>query len=224
MEISPPTDGEPPKPTPRDGFGDSAEPEPPGGFTGLGVGGPGPGGPVAGGAGPRGTSREAAGRRRPVPVAGDQFQRRGGAQGVVAGCRSQGAETPRVQAWETGPMGVVVRGRGRPPATGSLGPPYRKPGGPVPRSPWDCLRFPRDCPGVHRDRPKGPPGSRPRPPPRRAAPWAPGPASCHRPPPRPASRSPLGAGPRQPAPRPPGRPPSPAPAPASRGPTAVPPP
>lgn len=250
MEISPPTDGEPPKPTPRDGFGGPAEPELARGFTGPGAGGGGARRPVGGGrsqevswrgpvppeAGPGDWPRRAAGcrvagspgLRGPVTggepqggaVAGDRFQRRGGAQGVVAGCRSHGADPPRVQARETGPMGVVVRGRGRPPVTGCLGPPYRRPvGGPVPRSPWGCLRFPAGLPqgsiGITALAPA---------PPRRAG-WAPGPASCHRAAPcAQPPRAPWGPAPGNQPPGPSGPPPSPAPAPASRGPIAVPPP
>lgn len=228
MEISPPTDGEPPKPTPRDGFGGSAEPDPARGFhrTGrrrgarggrgpegrlqgagprrpvLGTGPVGPRPPVAGSAGRRGTSREAA-------IAGDQFQRRGGAQGVVAGCRSQGADPPGAQARETGPMGGVVRGRGRPPATGSLGSPGDPATGPT---------RPPGLPQVPSGPPQGPSGSRPRPhpagPPHETCPWAPEPASYNRPPCAQPPRNPLGAGPRQPAPRAPrapGQPPGPPP-------------
>ncbi len=239
MEISPPTDGEPPKPTPRDGFGGSAEPEPARGFhrTGRRRGARGAGAQraVAGGGSPEGgpgdwPRRAAAAGRRVGGSAGNE-PRGGGRRRPVpeerrrprGGCRLplRGADSQRAQAREIGPMGSGRTRAGSAPCNWLSGaaPETRRP---VPRGPRDCLRFHRDRPRVHRDHGPGPaPQGRPL-----RLPLGPGTGFLQPAPLRPASGNPLGAGPRQPAPRaaPPSHPPSPGPAPAFRGPTAVPPP
>lgn len=205
----------------------------PGGFTGLGAGGPGPRGPVAGGgfpeAGPGDWPRRAAAAGRRAP--GERAARRRSQE-----TSSRGEEAPKGWLPVVAPRELIPQGprRGRPvPWEGSYEggvgplqlalwgrPETRRPG---PRGPRDCPRFLRDRPRVHRDHGPGPaPQGRPL-----RLPLGPGPASCNQPPLRPASRNPPGGRPPATSPQgspPRGHPPSPGPAPAFRGPTAVPPP